>query len=90
LLEESRAHVGRIARPPQVSLSQIAGDFEISESCLHRSVKSAVIGEGMREKFTTCERAEFREVKKRNRLSERENYVLRRARPYLGQHVPPE
>ena len=88
--EEFRADVVRIARKREVPLSQIARDFGISESCLHRWLKTADVDEGKREGLTTAERAELREVKKRNKLLEQENYILRRATAYLGQHVLPK
>ena len=70
--------------------SQIAKDFGISESCLHRWVKRAEIEDGQREGLTLAEEAEIRELKKRNRLLEQENEVLRRAAIYLGQGVNPK
>jgi transposase len=40
--------------------------------------------------MTAAEQAELRELKKRNRLLEQENYILRRAAAYLGQHTLPK
>ncbi len=71
-------------------MSQIAKDFGISESCLHRWVKRAEIEDGVREGLTLAEEAEIRELKKRNRLLEQENEVLRRAAIYLGQGLNPK
>ena len=71
-------------------MSQIAKDFVISESCLHRWVKRAEIEDGVREGLTLAEEAEIRELKKRNRLLEQENEVLRRAAIYLGQGLNPK
>jgi len=48
-------------------MSQIAKDFGISESCLHRWVKRAEIEGGVREGLTLAEEAEIRELRKRNR-----------------------
>ena len=47
---------------------QIAKDFRISESCLHRWVKRAEIEDGVCERLTLAKRAEIRELKKCNRL----------------------
>ena len=88
--EEFRANVVKLARKREAPLSQIARDFGISESCLHRWMKTADIDEGKREGLTTAERAELREVKKRNKLLEQENYILRRAAAYLGQNILPK
>ena len=88
--EEFRRDVVAVARKDEAPMSQIAKDFGISESCLHRWVKRAEIEDGVREGLTLAEEAEIRELKKRNRLLEQENEVLRRAAIYLGQGVNPK
>jgi len=88
--EEFRRDVVAVARRKQAPMSQIARDFGISEACLHRWVKRAEIEDGVREGLTLAEEAEIRELKKRNRLLEQENEVLRRAAIYLGQGVNPK
>src|SRR6266702_7837581 len=87
---EFRRDVVAVALRRQAPMSQIAKDFGISESCLHRWVKRAEIEDGVREGLTLAEEAEIRELKKRNRLLEQENEVLRRAAIYLGQGLNPK
>jgi transposase len=87
---EFRRDVVAVARRKEAPMSQIAKDFGISESCLHRWVKRAEIEEGLREGLTLTEQAEIRELKKRNRLLGQENEVLRRAAIYLGQGLNPK
>jgi transposase len=87
--EEFRRDVVAVARWKEAPLSQVGRDFGISESCLHRWVKRAEIEDGVREGLTLAEEAEIRELKKRNRLLEQENEVLRRAAIYLGQGLNP-
>jgi len=87
---EFRRDVVAVALRKQAPLSRIAKDFGISESCLHRWVKRAEIEDGVREGLTLAEEAEIRELKKRNRLLEQENEVLRRAAIYLGQGLNPK
>ncbi len=88
--EEFRRDVVAVAQRKEAPLSRIARDFGISESCLHRWVRLAEIEDGVREGLTLAEEAEIRELKKRNRLLEQENEVLRRAAIYLGQGVNPK
>ncbi len=88
--EEFRRDVVAVARRKQAPMSQIARDFGISEGCLHRWIKRAEIEDGVREGLTLAEEAEIRELKKRNRLLEQENEVLRRAAIYLGQGLNPK
>ena len=88
--EEFRRDVVAVALRKQASMSRIAKDFGISESCLHRWVMRAEIEDGVRQGLTLAEEAEIRELKKRNRLLEQENEVLRRAAIYLGQGLNPK
>ncbi len=72
-------------REPGVHLKQIAADFGISESCLTNWLKSADVEDGIKPGTTAAENTELREAKKRIRLLEQENEVLRRAAAYLSQ-----
>jgi transposase len=87
---EFRQDVVAVARQGQASLAQVAKDFGVSESCLQRWVKLADIEDGRRPGVTVLESAELRELKKRNRLLEQENEVLRRAAAYLSRDVNPK
>jgi transposase len=88
--EEFRRDVVAVARRREAPISQIARDFGISEACVHRWLKRAEIEDGTREGLTLAEEAEIRELRKRNRLLEQENEVLRRAAIYLGRGVNPK
>ena len=77
---EFRRDVVAVARKGEAPLSQIAKDFGISESCLHRWLKLADVDDGVRPGVTSSESAELRELKKRNRTLEQENEILRRRR----------
>lgn len=85
--KEFREDVVRVARnrEPGVHLKQIAADFGISESCLTNWMKTADVEDGVKPGSTGAENAESRELKKRIRLLEQENEVLRRAAAYLSQ-----
>ncbi len=84
---EFREDVVRVARnrEPGVHLKQVAADFGISESCLTGWMKAADVEDGLKPGTTAVENAELREAKKRIRLLEQENEVLRRAAAYLSQ-----
>jgi transposase len=85
--KEFRDDVVRVARnrDPGVHLKQIAADFGISESCLTNWMKTADVEDGVKPGTTSAENAELREARKRIRLLEQENEVLRRAAAYLSQ-----
>ena len=85
--KEFRHDVVRVARnrEPGVLLKQVAADFGISESCLNLWLKKADIEDGERPGTSQVASAELREAKRRIRLLEQENEVLRRAAAYLSQ-----
>ena len=85
--KEFRDDVVRVARnrEPGVELSQIAKDFGIHFTTLYSWMKKADIEDGRRPGLAEDERRELREAKKRIRLLEQENEVLRRAAAYLSQ-----
>ena len=85
--KEFREDVIRVARNREagVLLKDVASDFGISESCLNLWLKAADVEEGTKPGTTAAEHAELREARKRIRLLEQENEVLRRAAAYLSQ-----
>lgn len=66
-------------------LKQLAADFGVSESCLANWLKQADVEDGVKPGTTAAENAELRDARKRIRLLEQENEVLRRASAYLSQ-----
>lgn len=87
---EFRNDVVAVARKGEASIAQVAKDFGVSESCLHRWLKLDDIEAGKRPGFTSDESAELRELRKRNRLLEQEAEVMRRAVAYLSRDVNPK
>ena len=87
---EFRRDVVAVARKGEAPLSQIAKDFGISESCLHRWLKLADVDDGVRPGVTSSESAELRELRKRNRTLEQENEILRRAAAYFAREISPK
>jgi transposase len=87
---EFRRDVVAVARRREASLAQIAKDFGISESCLHRWVQMADVDDGIRPGVSSAESAELREVKKRNRVLEQENEILRRAAAFFARDALPK
>jgi transposase len=88
---EFREDVVRVARSrePGQTVKQVAADFGISESCLTNWLGVADREDGIKSGATVAEHAENRELRKRVRLLEQENEVLRRAAAYLSQaHLP--
>ena len=83
--KEFRDDVVAVARQGQAPLSGIAKDFGVSERSMSNWMKQADAEDGRRPGLTGAEQTELREAKKRIRLLEQENEVLRRAAAYLSQ-----
>ena len=82
---EFRDDVVAVARKGEASIAEIAKDFGISEATLHNWLRKADVEDGIAPGTTDAEAAEIRALKKRMRLLEQENEVLRRAAAYLSQ-----
>ena len=87
---EFRRDVVAVARKGDAPIARVAKDFGISESCLQRWLKLADIQDGNRPGITQADTAELREARKRIRLLEQENEILRRAAAYLSQASLPK
>ena len=78
-------------RDPGVTLEQIAADFGIHPMTLSKWLRQAKVDEGAQPGVSSTESAENRELRRRVKLLEQENEVLRRAAAYLSQaNLPPK
>ncbi|GAA3892871.1 IS3 family transposase [Saccharothrix violaceirubra] len=84
---EFRDDVVRVARDrePGVTVEQVAKDFGVHPMTLFKSLRQADTDEGVKPGVGGNDSAELREARKRIRLLEQENEVLRRATAYLSQ-----
>lgn len=84
---EFRDDVVRVARnrEPGVTLEQIAKDFGVHPMTLQKWLRRAAADDGAGPGQSRSESAENRELRKRVRLLEQDNEVLRRAAAYLSQ-----
>jgi transposase len=90
--KEFREDVVRVFKESDSTIAQVAKDFGVSASCLqrwlaHDEEASTTGGSSMtgRAERSTPEPAELREARKRIRLLEQENEVLRKAAAYFAQ-----
>ena len=91
--KEFRDDVVRVARQrgPGVTLESIADDFGIHPLTLGKWMRQAAIDAVEKSGVTSAEAKENRELRRRVKLLEQENEVLRRAAAYLGQaNLPPK
>ena len=84
---EFRDDVVRVARgrEPGVTVEQIAKDFGVHPMTLFKWLRQADVDGGATVGVSRVESAELREARRRIKLLEQENEVLRRATAYLSQ-----
>lgn len=83
--KEFRNDVIAVARRGEAPISRIAKDFGVSESGLQRWLKIADVEDGIKPGVTQADATELREARRRIRLLEQDNEILRRAAAYLSQ-----
>ena len=85
--KEFRDDVVRVARNREdgVTIEQIAADFGIHAMTLSKWMRQADVDDGTKPGTSRTESVELRELRRRTRLLEQENEVLRRAAAYLSQ-----
>lgn len=82
---EFRRRAVELARRGDQPIAQIAKDLGIAESGLRRWMKQADLDEGRREDgLTRQERRELAELRRRNRVLEMENEILKKASAYFA------
>ncbi len=81
---EFRRRAVELARRREQSIAQIARDLGISESCLRRWMDQADVDEGHKEGLSSAEKRELVELRRRTRLLEMENEILKRASAYFA------
>ena len=65
-------------------VAQVAKNLGISESCLRRWMDRDDIDAGRKEGLTSAEHKELVELRRRNRVLEMENEILKRASAYFA------
>ena len=81
---EFRRRAVELARKREQPIAQIAKDLGIAESCLRRWMAQADVDEGRREGLSSQDRQELVELRRRNRVLEVENEILKRASAYFA------
>ena len=81
---EFRRRAVELARRREQPIGQIAKDLGISVSCLRRWMSQADVDEGVKEGLSSDERRELVELRRRTRVLEMENEILKRASAYFA------
>lgn len=81
---EFRRRAVELARRGEQPVARIAKDLGISESCLRRWMAVDDVDSGRKEGLSGDERRELVELRRRTRVLEMENEILKRASAYFA------
>jgi transposase len=87
---EFRRDVVTVARRGDLSVAEVAADFDISVESVRRWMRQSDIDDGVRNGFTTAEQSELVQLRRRARRLEMENEILRRAAAYFARDAVPQ
>jgi transposase len=87
---EFKRDVVRVARRGDLSVNEVAADFDISPESVRRWVRQADVDDGVKDGLTTAEQTEIVQLRRRTRELEMENLVLRRAAAYFAKDALPK
>jgi transposase-like protein len=87
---EFKAAVVRVARRGDLSIAEVAADFDISVQSVQRWKRQADVDEGIKDGLTSAEQAEVVQLRRQNRKLEMENEILRRAAAYFAKDTLPK
>ena len=65
-------------------VAQVARNLGISESCLRRWMEQDAVDAGRKEGLSSAEKRELVELRRKNRVLEMENEILKRASAYFA------
>ena len=87
---EFKRDVVAVARRGDLTLAEVAADFDVSIESVRRWMRQADVDDGMRDGLTTAEQAEVVALRRANRRLEMENEILRRAAAYFARDALPK
>jgi len=87
---EFKRDVVAVARRGDLSIAEVAADFDISPESVRRWMRQADIDDGIKDGLTTAEQAEVVQLRRSNRRLEMENEILRRAAAYFAKDALPK
>ena len=87
--KEFKSEVVEYANNSTLPISQIAKEFGISDTCLHRWKQQQAIdaGKGKPNQLTTDEKEELRRLRRENRKLREEKEILKKAAVFFAKNV---
>ena len=87
---EFKRDVVAVARRGDLSINEVAADFDISPESVRRWMRQADIDDGVKDGLTTTEQQEVVRLRREIRKLEMENEILRRAAAYFAKDALPK
>ena len=87
---EFKRDVVTVARRGELTVAEVAADFDICVESVRRWMRQADIDDGVRDGLTSAEQAEVVQLRRDKRRLEMENEILRRAAAYFAKESLPK
>ncbi len=87
---EFKRDVVAVARRGDLTVAEVAADFDISVESVRRWMRQADVDDGIRDGLTTAEQSELVALRRAKRRLEMENEILRRAAAYFAKDALPK
>ncbi|GAB2917526.1 hypothetical protein GCM10027047_14050 [Rhodococcus aerolatus] len=87
---EFKRDVVRVARRGDLTLAEVAADFDVSVESVRRWMRQADVDDGVVDGQTSSEQDELVQLRRKARRLEQENEILRRAAAYFAQASLPK
>lgn len=86
---EFKRDVVTVARRGELSMAEVAADFDVSPESVRRWMRQADVDDGVTDGLTTAEQSELVQLRRDKRRLEMENEILRRAAAFFAKdHLP--
>ena len=86
---EFKRDVVMVARRGDLTIAEVAVDFDISPESVRRWMRQADVDDGIRDGLTTAEQSELVQLRREKRRLEMGNEILRRAAAYFARDALP-
>jgi transposase len=87
---EFKRDVVAVARRGDLTLGEVAADFDVSVESVRRWMRQADVDDGVKDGLTTAEQSEIVQLRRKTRRLEMENEILRRAAAYFARDALPK
>ena len=87
---EFKRDVANVARRGDLTIPEVAADFDVSPESVRRWMRQADIDDGVVNGQTSAEQSELVQLRRDKRRLEQENEILRRAAAYFARDALPK